>query len=156
MLMLMLYCTWCCICRASANHAARNRHRYVKHALDDVNDRHLKGSGVRLKPGHKSAWIEVESDPDRTQIVGDVVDDFRLYNGEEHVKMVEHEVERRDDLDARAQIPIENRPKRDTTIVGLLVAKSVRMRRSQEPVAVLFASLCHWHFAFSLLANSNA
>ena len=115
--MLMLYCTWCCICRASANHATKNRYRYVKHALDDVNDRHLKGSGVRLRPGEKAAWIEVETDPDRTEIVGDVVDDFRLYNGEEHVKMVEYEVERRDELDARAQIPIENRPKKDIEIV---------------------------------------
>lgn len=99
---LMICCTWCCICKASANHATRNRYRYIKHALDDVNDRHLKGSGVHLRPGTKAAWIEVDQDPDRTDVVGGVVDDFRLYNGEEHVKMVEHEVERRDDMDARA------------------------------------------------------
>jgi hypothetical protein len=110
---LMICCTWCCICKASANHATRNRYRYIKHALDDVNDRHLKGSGVHLRPGTKAAWLEVDMDPDRTEIVGDVVDDFRLYNGEEHVKMVEEEVERREDMDARAQIPIENRPKAD-------------------------------------------
>jgi hypothetical protein len=109
---LMVLATWCCICKAAANHSARNRYRYIKHALDDVNDRHLKGSGVSLRPGTKAAWIEVDMDPDRTDIVGGVVDDVRLYNGEDHVKMVEQEVERREDLDAMAQIPIENRPKR--------------------------------------------
>ena len=118
---LCLCCTWCCICKASANHATRNRYRYIKHALDDVNDRHLKGSGVYLRPGTKAAWLEVDMDPDRTEVVGDVVDDFRLYNGEEHVKMVEQEVERREDLDAMAQIPIENRPKNEPQYVDEVI-----------------------------------
>ena len=102
LLILMILYTWCCICKAASNHAARNRSRYIKHALEDVNDRHLKGSGVYLKPGPKAAWIEVDMDPNRTDIVGDVIDDVRLFNGEDHVKMVEQEVERREDLDARA------------------------------------------------------
>jgi hypothetical protein len=114
---LMILLTWCCICKAAANHSARNRYRYIKHALDDVNDRHLRGSGVSLRPGTKAAWIEVDMDPDRTDIVGGVVEDVRLYNGEDHVKMVEMEVERREDLDAMAQIPIENRPKNQTDVV---------------------------------------
>lgn len=134
---LMILATWCCICRASANHATRNRYRYIKHALDDVNDRHLKGSGVYLRPGNKAAWIEVDTDPERTEIVGDVVDDFRLYNGEEHVKMVEHEVERREDMDARAQIPIENRPKREANFVKEVVEGEVDEQEFIEETTVI-------------------
>lgn len=122
---LMILITWCCICKAAANHATRNRSRYIRHALDDVNDRHLKGSGVQMKPGVKAAWLEVDMDPNRTEIYGDVIDDFRLYNGEDHVKMVEMEVERREDMDARAQIPIENRPKREAEYVQHDVVEEV-------------------------------
>lgn len=111
---IMMILTYCCIVRASSNHATRNRYRYLKHACDDVNDRHLRGSGVEVKPGKLGAWIEVEMDPGRTDIVGDVIPDRRIYHGEERrVANIQKQTIRHEEFDHRSQIPIEGRPKRD-------------------------------------------
>lgn len=112
--LIMLIITYCCIVRASSNHATRNRYRYLKHACDDVNDRHLRGSGVEVKPGKMGAWLEVEMDPGRTEIVGDVIPDRRVYHGEEkRVINIQEQTLRHEEYDHRSQIPIEGRPKRD-------------------------------------------
>lgn len=111
---IMILVTYCCIVRASSNHATRNRYRYIKHACDDVNDRHLRGSGVEVRPGKLASWIEVEMDPGRTDIVGDVIPDRRVYHGEEsRVANINEQVIRHEEYDHRSQIPIEGRPKRD-------------------------------------------
>lgn len=112
--LILILLTCCCIVMASSNHATRNRYRYIKHACDDVNDRNLRGSGVEVRPGKMGGWLEVEMDPGRTDIVGNVIPDRRVYHGEERrVKSIREETIRREEYDQRSQIPIEGRPKRD-------------------------------------------
>ena len=132
---IMILATYCCIVSAAVNQMTRNRYRYLKHACDDVNDRHLAGSGVRVYPGTKGAWLAVAMDPNRTDIVGDVIPDRRFYRGtEDVVKNIQEVTIRREEADARAQIPIEGRPKNDVVIVddALKYASDVSNSRSMR------------------------
>jgi len=115
--LLMFLITYCCIVRASSNHATRNRYRYIKRACDDINDRNLRGSGVEVRPGTKGAWLEVDMDDGRTDIVGGVIPDRRIYSGEEREALeVQKQTILREEYNHKSQIPIEGRPKDDYTV----------------------------------------
>jgi len=65
-------------CGAIAN--TKKRYNQLCHACDDLNWKHLRGSGVQVKPGHEGAWLDIYLDPSKTRIMGPIPTGRSGYN----------------------------------------------------------------------------
>jgi hypothetical protein len=62
----------CCYIRSLHISEAAERRDLLESVAGDINRRYLKGVGSKITVGDEGAWLGVEMDPRRTNVVGEV------------------------------------------------------------------------------------
>lgn len=84
--LLVIFIVVLCIVRSSSNGKASRRNGQLEEVCDYINNKYLTGVGTGIFPGQAGAWLEVDLDPRKTRIEGEIEKDKGEEVNEKKVK----------------------------------------------------------------------